>query len=279
MKRSSPSRGVFKHLRHAPLSLLAASVGTAAIFATPAVSQGAYVNYEVGAVTPIALQTFVFGAFTRDVLMVCNTANDQLEFYDANGMVFLDAIPTGLAPVTVRWNAAMSQAYTCNAIGDSVTCINVAVTGAIGTQVQLDFDLQSTYPVGDEPQDIVFVPGTNNAMVTLRSRSAVSRIDLVSQTILNARTVLADDTSSEPLMPALKNPRSIAMDGNDRLFVLDHQSDGFDTDMSLFYAESSLGTPNPLYDLGQPHGDIRKIGTTHANMVLRGDGARCSSSA
>ena len=262
----SPLRAL-SHWRRGPLSLLAATACTAAMLASPAISQDSYVNYEVGAVSPLAIETFTFGAATRTVLMACNTANDALEFYDANTLTFLDSIPTGLAPVTVRWDAARSCAVTCNALGDSITCVEVTVTGAIGTTTQIDYQLKSTFRVGDEPQDIAFVPGTDEAIISLRSRSSVAVVNVVTRAVLDARHLLGVDNGANDRF-ATKNPRSLALVGNDRLYALDHQSDELGADMDLFVATGPGGGVNPLYDMNSTRTKVNELGTTHANFAL-----------
>jgi len=259
-------------LRHAAFSSLSLSLGLFLVagLSTGARAQGEFVNYEAGGVSPIALQTFTVRGFSRTVLMACNTANDSLEFYDANTLTFLKRVPTGLSPVTVRWHAASGCAYTCNHVGDSVTCVAVTARDG-GGFVGLDFRLQSTFRVGDEPCDIAFVPGGSEAMVSLRSRSAVARVDLSNGRILEARHILDVDNGATDHV-AIKNPRNLAFVGGDRFYALDHQSDGVNTEIDLLVAHTPGGGTNPLYDPGSLRLKVNGMGTTHANFAINAGG-------
>ena len=254
------------HLKFAAPYSIARLSGWFAILALalPMRAQGEFVNYEVGGVSPIATQTFSAGSVSRSVLMVCNTANDSLEFYDADSLTFIKRIPTGLAPVTVRWNASTGHAYTCNKLGDSLTCVGVSASDG-GGFVSLDISLEATFAVGDEPCDIAFVPNTEEAMVSLRSRSAVARVNLSTRQILDARHILDVDNGNGDHW-AVKNPRNVAFAGNDRFYALDHQSDGMDLD--LFAAQGPGNGTNPLYDAGSMRFKVNGLGTTHANFAI-----------
>lgn len=244
----------------------AAVVFTFAALLLPAPAQGGFVNYEVGAVVPLALQTFVVNEMSRTVLMACNTGSDALEFYDASTLAFVKSIPTGLAPVTVRWSAAQQRAYTCNFLGDSLT--SVAITASDGGGfVALDIRLEATFAVGDEPSDIAFVPGTSTALVSLRSRSAVANVDLATRSVLDPRLLLKVDNGPTDVWAA-KNPTNLGLVGNDRFYALDHQSDGVNTDLSLFAAVGSGAGSSPLFDPGATRYKVNGLGTAHAGFVL-----------
>ncbi|MFT7536432.1 MAG: hypothetical protein ACI85K_002386 [Hyphomicrobiaceae bacterium] len=258
-------------MRHAA-SCLPVCAGLAFVggFSSHVRAQGEFVNYEVGGVSPIAIQTFSVGAFSRTVLMACNTANDSLEFYDANSLTFLKRVPTGLSPVTVRWHEDSQRAYTCNYLGDSMTSIEVLASDG-GGFVALDIRLKSTFRVGDEPSDVAFVPGQPEAMVSLRSRSAVALVNLSSERVKEARHILDVDNGATDHV-AIKNPRNIAFVGGDRFYALDHQSDGVSTDIDLLAAYTPGGGVNPLYDTGSVRFKVNGMGTTHANFAVNAAG-------
>ena len=89
---------------HAAPKLAAVLVAVWFALAPAAPAQGEHVNYEVGPVSPLAIATLQSGTATRTIVMVCNTSNDALEFYDTQPLRLIKAVPTGLSPVTVRWD-------------------------------------------------------------------------------------------------------------------------------------------------------------------------------
>jgi len=173
----------------ATTAVLALSAATA--LSAAALPQRPFVNYEVGPVHPVTAHTFQAGSASRDVLLGCNTPNNALEFYDtAGGMSLISSIPTGLAPVTVRWDAVTGAVYTCNHIGDSVTKVSVVATTSDAGGVDLDIRLVGAYRVGDGPCDFVMVPagtgesGSEAAMlISLRSRNGVTEGDPVTMQV------------------------------------------------------------------------------------------------
>ncbi len=273
--------------RAAPLVVtLLAALGAPRESAT----QRSFVNFEIHAVQGLALATIEFdsGAVQgdRQLLLVCNTPDNALEIYDALDYELLDRIPTGLAPVTVRWHEGRQCAYTCNHLGDSVTCVSISSTGVnqAGDAV-IRASLEYTTAVGDEPCDITFLPLSNPeiAAITLRSRNAVT-------------TRLADDMSEidprallQPSLPgavftALKSPGYMQWASDRRLYILDRM-DADDTDMNgLFdidmYAIDGTFVSNPAQDdLFTPTSPYLNkhfggMGTTHHAMAIDQFGSR-----
>lgn len=86
----------------------------------------------------------------RKFLVVANTPDNSVEIDDANWpWDFITRVRTGLGPVTVRWNRALSRLYACNFSGDSVAVIHLILrTG--GTLVAT---LERIVDVGGQPSD------------------------------------------------------------------------------------------------------------------------------
>lgn len=290
-----------------------AALSLLAVLAWPesAAAQGKYVNYEVQPVHPVQVHTFSVGGAERDVVMVCNTANHSLEFYDTSpALTLIDTIPTGQSPVTVRWDAMSGAAYTCNQIGDSVTKVAVAALPSSGGGVDLEINLVGTYRVGDEPCDLVFLDagqgtGASEAaiLVSLRSRSALAEVDPVTMQVRSGkeRIVLSVDppAGSVPVRypVGVKNPGPM-LATDEHLYVLDRQSDNSDAldevsksltlqvgstadinpvkydDLDIFVAGASdaLRFPNPLEDPSAARYRVGNLGTTHHAMTSADQG-------
>ncbi|MFK7740532.1 MAG: YncE family protein [Planctomycetota bacterium] len=266
-------------LRHlsASATVLCASLSVGASFfcVGELAAQGEFVNYEVGGVRPIATTILTAGGFTREVLFVCNTADDALEIYDAATRAVLGRVPTGLAPVTVRYDALTQRAYTCNSLGDSVTVVDIAAT-ASGDSVKVSARLAATWRVGDEPNDLTFVPGTlagsREAVVSLRSRSGLAHINLDTGAVLDGRiSPIVDLPVGESW--TVKNPRNVQFVG-DRVYILDHQSGVSDQDIDLYTAENALGGIDVLTNPSSVEFALHDMGTTHANFKVNAAGDR-----
>ena len=255
-------------------------------YPSAALPQADFLNYEVGQVAPLALATVSFGDEARELLLVCNTPNDCLEVYDAAPpFAFIDRIPTGIAPVTVRWNAAQGRAYTCNHIGDSISTIAIEAVGSGPGGVTIRSELLSTTNVGDEPSDILFLPDNSEAIISLRSRSAVTirdGSDLSSIEDLHFLSMpgnipafgsAGDDNGTV----GVKHPHVMAMVGARQLFVLDRSSDSSSFDFDLFEADTTAvsGAPgNPLTstDPARRLYRVEGLGTTHFDMQVDSSG-------
>ncbi len=230
-------------------------------------AQESFVNFEPGQVQSIDLATVEFNGSTRHLLLVCNTPNDCLEIYDAEPPhAFIDRIRTGLAPVTVRWNAARGAAYTCNHVGDSVTRIPIDATG-IGPSglVNVRASLDYTVAVGDEPCDIVFFDETDEALVTLRSRSAITVRNANDMSVVAPREILHAPIATD-LEGALKHPSYMGMIGDDRLLVLDRtDNDDVGMDLDLFIADGTApgASGNPITGSGYDRILFGGMGTAH----------------
>lgn len=284
----------------------ALGTSSAAIAAPLTTPQGEFVNYEVGSVHPITLQKFTVGSTTETMAMVCNPGDHSLEFYrtDSGGtgqMALIKSVPTGLSPVTVRFDPVDGMAYTCDHIGDSVT--KVSVTATMGdSSLNFNIRLVGTYPVGDEPTDVLIIPAGESEsgsvtervmLVSLRSRSAVAKVDPTDMQVIEDRVLLSvDRAGSYPV--GIKHPVSL-MRVNGDILALDKHSDHKDTygsavlsgglglmvqdsdtdKFDLFFARpnSPVAEPDPFASAaGASRTQIKGLGTTHHDMVALVDG-------
>ena len=217
-------------------------------------AQGEYVHFEPGQVQPIAVATLVDGGLTRDLLLVCNTPDDCVEIYDAAApFAFVQRVPTGLTPVTVRFNAEQQALYTCNFVGDSVTKVTFA-TWSAGGALQFKALVDRTVFVGDEPADIAFDAAANRAVVTLHSRSGMAVLDASDlATITPLQLADVADGFAPNVDAVLKHPTQMQMVGGDRLYVLDRQDDDgalevgtADFDLLVLDATGTATTPSAM---------------------------------
>jgi len=138
-------------LRCLGLALLLVGAATAA-----ALAQGRtdYLNPESPQGHPIE----VFRLGGHDYLAVVNTRDGSVEVWDTDETATerrLARVRVGQEPVTVRFNPRLSQLFTANFLGDSVSAIAVsAPAGPASFTAQL---LRTTW-VGDEPVDVAFYP-------------------------------------------------------------------------------------------------------------------------
>ncbi|MCA8968967.1 MAG: hypothetical protein KDC95_04265 [Planctomycetes bacterium] len=194
------------------LPLIAAFAITATGESTHAQGRTAYLNFETPQVKPI--QVARIGG--HDWILACNTPDNSLEIYDCETNEFVDRIGVGLEPVSVRWNATTSRAYTANMVGDSVSTIALAVD----TQGKLVARLDRTEWVGEEPMDIEFSADGQQCFVTLQTAGAIAWLDAMSLAPFGAGTGkihLFDDWVTPTR--SIKQPRRMVRIGN-RLFVL-----------------------------------------------------------
>jgi DNA-binding beta-propeller fold protein YncE len=178
---------------------------------TPLEAQGSFVNFELPSVRPIDVAQ-VGGNW---YVLVCNAANGTVEIYRSSDNCFVQSVPVGQHPATVRWNAAQGAFYTCNWLGDSVTRVTL-MPGSGSTPLQVA--VTGAQHVGDEPADIAFVSiaGTEQALVTLNSQSALQRINPVTLAPIGTPILLG---VRAPAPKVLKEPRRIVVNGSD-VFVL-----------------------------------------------------------
>ncbi len=84
----------------------------------PAFSQGRFANFETPQTHPIEIAA-VGG---QEYVLVCNTPDNSVEIYEAAPPhAFVQRVPVGMGPCTVRWNPGHGRFYTCNFDGDSVS--------------------------------------------------------------------------------------------------------------------------------------------------------------
>ena len=177
-----------------------------------------FANFETPHVAPIAVATLGSGPSAHDWLLVCNTPDNSVEIYDASPpFQFVQRVPVGLGPVTVRWNAAVSRFFTCNFDGDSVTRVRFELV--FGQPVAT---VERTDRVGDEPSDIAFMAGNTVAVVSLNSRSAVTFRDVSDMTVPVVSEFILE--TPNPNLPgttlAVKMPRQIEIGADGRFFAL-----------------------------------------------------------
>lgn len=199
---------------------------------TTALGQGRFANFETPQTHPVDIAN-VNGA---DYVLVCNTPDNSVDIYAAAPPhAFVERVPVGMGPGTVRWNPALQKFYTCNFDGDSVSVVALAPSGA---SVHGVLERTSTLLIGDEPADIAFDPRGTVAAVSLSSRSSVTLVNAPDLSFAGGEVLLSviDPLTSLPF--AVKMPRSIAWLPDGRFFA----------------ANLRAGAPNPAaalqYDLG-----------------------------
>ncbi|MFT5357085.1 MAG: DNA-binding beta-propeller fold protein YncE [Polyangiales bacterium] len=132
--------------------VVAAGLASSA-FAQP----GDYVNFESGAVRPLALSA------DGDTLYALNTPDSRLEIFDLTSTppVIVASVPVGLDPVALALESA-TRVWVVNHLSDSISIVDVAATPPHVVQTLL---------VGDEPRDIVFAgPERSRAFITTAHR-------------------------------------------------------------------------------------------------------------
>ncbi len=233
----------------------------------PAAGGGAFVNFEEPQTQPITVATVGAGAEARRYLAVVNTPDNSLEIYDANWpWDFVTRVRTGLGPVTVRWNSSLSQLFVCNFSGDSVTVVGLKMGDGPEPLIAV---LERTVHVGDEPSDIAFSSDGSTAFVTLSNKASVSIRDSSDLSAITERDLLELDVG--PGLPhAVKAPRQIWIDDNDRMMVLnfmgeisDPASGGQDYDLDIYVDDPTGG-----------QSQVRGLGSTHHAFALSPDGTK-----
>lgn len=201
-----------------------AIAATVALYSSPhssvaAQGRGPYLNFETPQVKPICVARIG----NHDFLLACNTPDSSLEIYDCETNRLVDRVGVGLEPVSVRWNARLSRAYTTNMIGDSVTSILLRTD----TQGRLTARLDRSEWVGDEPMDIAFSPSGAHCFVTLGSGAAFAWLDATTLQPLAAwsRRIQIFDSWGSPTQ-AIKEPRQILVSEN-KLWILGAKGNRF----------------------------------------------------
>ena len=129
---------------------IGSSLFACALFASTAVAQSPFVNWESAHVHPLDL--------TPDgtKLLAVNTADARLLVYDVTGasLVLLSEIPVGVDPVSVRARSNTS-AWVVNQVSDSVSVVDL-----------LSGNVVATLRTADEPADVVFAGAPERAFVS-----------------------------------------------------------------------------------------------------------------
>ena len=193
--------------RKSTLSLFAY---VAFIVVGPSSAQGTFVNFEVPQIAPITIATVQDGPGFKSYVLACNTPDNSVEIYNAESTAFVARVPVGLGPVTVRWNNTLQKFFTCNFIGDSISSVELAVvSGGLEFALERTVNLgNDSIGVGDEPTDIVFLPGTAppEAAVSLHSQAAIMTVRLDDLTSLSKRVLAHPSTQPND---AVKAPRRL----------------------------------------------------------------------
>lgn len=166
-------------------ALLIASL-VSMVSAASAQGRGDYLNLEAPQVKPIAVAS-VDGI---DYLLVCNTPDNSVEVYriqvqtfGADTYTFVKRIPVGLEPVSVAYRTLtvegqpVNMMYTANWLGDSVTFVELDVSGNPVTG--FSYRVRKTIDVGDEPTCVAVMTTASQSslFVTKRSASSYSQLD------------------------------------------------------------------------------------------------------
>ncbi len=131
------------------------AVALFAALATPALGQPSYLNFESGAVRPMAMSA----DGTR--LYAVNTPDNRLEIFDVSGAAPLpsSSVQVGMEPVAVAVRSN-GDVWVVNHLSDSVSIVDPVAGRVVRTLL-----------VGDEPRDVVFAgPGFDRAFITTAHR-------------------------------------------------------------------------------------------------------------
>ncbi|MCA8959038.1 MAG: hypothetical protein KDC38_00935 [Planctomycetes bacterium] len=263
MSRSVPSA----------LILCAVLIGLTAS-APPSAFAAEFANFETPQLKPITTATVRLGDARLDVVLVCNTPDNSVEIYESSPPhAFIQRVPVGMGPATVRWLPATGRFYTCNFDGDSVSMVRL---DAVPTPTGLTVfgALERTAFVGDQPADIAFDPANNNAFVTLSGRSSGVIVDLSTLALTSGEIVLeGDDPAIAPQKLAVKAPRQIAFLPDGRFFILNFMGESPDPntafptqyDLDLWFLDNT--NPTPI-------GQVKGLGSTNHAFAMTRDGTR-----
>jgi hypothetical protein len=256
------------------LRRLAASILFLAAIATRALpAQGPFVNYEDPQVKPAAIATVGSGPSAQRYALLCNTPDNSVEIYRCTyPFAFVARVPVGLSPVTVRWNAQNGRFYTCNYLGDSVTCVRLdEITGPPASVAPV---VERTVFVGDQPADIAFLAGNTQCIVSLDGRSGVALLSLPTlSTITPVVHLKVDGTFPQGGARAPKAPRGLAVMSDQRLYALNHIGGDVGQatfDFGLFVSDPNNPPPGQNANLYAVGG----IGSTNFNLAIASSGTR-----
>ncbi len=252
------------------LRLLA--IGSCALFSIayslPATAQGRFANFETPQTHPIDIAT-VNG---EDYVLVCNTPDNSVEIYRAAPPhAFVQRVPVGMGPATVRWNQALMRFLTCNYDGDSVSAVRLDPVS--GGTVNAVLEGTASLTVGDEPSDIAFDPSNSVAAVSLSSRSSVALVTVPALASAGGqvRLALTDPVSTLPL--AVKMPRAVAWLPDGRFFATNLRGGSPDPATTLPQYDVGLYRLDPTIPSGLPD-FTGGLGSTNHAFAVTSDGLR-----
>lgn len=255
-------------------------------------AQGTFANLETPHVKPITTASVTRDGVTRNLVLVCNSADNSVEIYDGQApFSFLQRVPVGIGPTTVRWHPTLSSFYTCNFDGDSVSRVKLELIRQGGTLVPFG-SLIATQHVGDQPADVAFDATGAAAIITLSGRSEVVQVNATTLAIQFSNYVLtADDPTlanipqlpvpASQLPPAVapKAPRQLEKLSDGRSFVLNFMSEdqvvpglpvNAHVDVDVWFDDPLNPTGNANF-AGRQFGGL---GTTNQAFAISEDGTK-----
>jgi DNA-binding beta-propeller fold protein YncE len=240
--------------------------GTAALalLLAPAGAQGRFANFETPQTHPIDIAT-VNGV---DYVLVCNTPDNSVDIFTAAAPhTFVQRVPVGMGPGTVRWNAAQGRFYTCNFDGDSVSVVQLNPSGS---SVLATLERTSTMLIGDEPADIAF-DSNGVAVVSLSSRSSVSFVGASDLSFAGgtSRLTAIDPVSNNAF--AVKMPRQIAWLPDGRFFAANFRGGSPDAAGPAPQYDLGIYRKDPLLSGGLPD-FVGGLGTTNHAFAIHAEG-------
>jgi YVTN family beta-propeller protein len=209
---------------------IASSLFACALFASTAVAQNTFVNWESAHVHPLDL--------TPDgtKLLAVNTADARLLVYDVTGpnLVLLSEIPVGIDPVSVRARSNTS-AWVVNQVSDSVSVVDL-VSG----------NVVATLPTKDEPADVVFAGAPERAFVSCGGADRVLVFDPANLATAPTEIAIVGE-----------QPRALArsLDGT-KVYVAIFESGNHSTVLGGGATMNIGFPPNVVGDPAGPHGGL-----------------------
>ena len=222
--------------------------------AAPTAAQGEFVNFEVHPVSGLAVAQSPGGWYR--FLLVCNTPDNSIYIYRiGNGnlnndfLEFVQRVPVGLAPVSVKYVQDEKAFYTANYIGDSVTKVDFPSSTPPLVDVFLA-RVNRTVRVGDSPTDLAYNSVTDALEVVLSVPGQVLPLDMDTLEQLPFAGAVAipdalgfdDRVFNFANLDVMKEPRRILYGADDRKHVLALRGDnGFDPEsprLSALYPDN-----------------------------------------
>lgn len=233
-------------------------------------AQGTFTNLETPQVKPVTTAVVRDGDAAVEVVLVCNTPDNSVEIYQAAPPhAFLQRVPVGMGPCTVRWSADLSRFYTCNFDGDTVSTARLDLVPGPGGPTVLA-SLEATSAVGDQPSDIAVNAESNTAFVTLSGRSSFITLNATTLAIIAGESVLeGDEPLIAPTKLAVKAPRGMEWLDDNRIFVINHMGESADPmnplqyDLDLWYFDPGA---NPVIN------HVKGLGSTNHNFAIDQNG-------